>query len=128
MTVRATIALVLVSTLCCPFGHTLRAEEAECTVVSGGAETDALTGSIQNAGQVVIGPAAAGSVVLHAGAIPCLAVHIDCLPGDVNGDGLIDGLDIGRYVDVTLTGIGTPRELCAAAIDEASFVELLLAG
>lgn len=46
---------------------------ADCQTVSGGAETDAATGSLQNVGQAVIGRAQGGGVYLHAGIIPCLA-------------------------------------------------------
>ncbi len=102
------------------------ADEAPCAVVSAGAETDTATGSVQNVGQAMIGRANNGSVFLHAGGIPCFGVHLSCMLGDVNGDGVIDGLDIIEYVDVQLTGVGTPRELCAAGIDTATFASLLL--
>jgi hypothetical protein len=119
-------ALVSGALLTLPLADRLRADEAPCAVVSAGAETDAATGSAQNVGQAVIGRADNGAVFMHAGGIPCFQVRLTCTLGDLNGDGTIDGLDIAPYVVVTITGIGTPRELCAAGIDMLTFVALLL--
>jgi hypothetical protein len=44
----------------------------------------------------------------------------------VNGDGLINGLDVGPFTDVTITGFGTPRELCASNLTIDEFVALLM--
>jgi hypothetical protein len=46
---------------------------ADCQTVSAGAETDVSTGSLQNAGQMVIGRTVGSGIYLHAGIIPCLA-------------------------------------------------------
>ena len=119
-------ALVSCALLTLPLADRLRADEAPCAVVSAGAQTDDATGSAQNVGQAVIGRADNGTVFMHAGGIPCFGVHLDCMLGDVNNDGKVDGLDIQLYVDVTITGVGTPLELCAANIDLPTFVDLLL--
>jgi hypothetical protein len=118
--------LLLCAGVLLPVGRRLVADQAPCSVVSSGAETDSGTGSVLNVGQVMIGRANNGSVFMHAGGIPCFQVHLSCLRGDVNGDGVIDGLDIEGYTKVTTTGLGTPRELCAANIDISTFVGLLL--
>ena len=97
-----------------------------CVVVSAGSSSHADTGSILNVGQTAIGTATDGVITMYAGGIPCFALHLVCLLGDVNGDGLIDGLDVNEYVRVKLTGSGTARELCAANISVADFVTLLL--
>ncbi|MCG8408668.1 MAG: hypothetical protein MI923_25980 [Phycisphaerales bacterium] len=105
----------------------LDADQAPCVTVSTGAETDALTGSLQNVGQTVIGRADNGVVFMHAGALACLTTaSVPCLLGDVNNDGLIDGLDIQPFALVKITGIGTLQELCASNIDVPDFVALLL--
>ncbi len=120
------IAMAICSLALVSLGKDLLAGQAPCQAVSAGAETDALTGSVQNVGQAIIGRADNGTVFMHAGLIPCLPAHLSCLLGDVNGDDVIDGLDISGYVDIKLTGVGTPRELCAADIDIATFISLLL--
>jgi hypothetical protein len=38
---------------------------------------------------------------------------IACTRGDVNNDGFVDGLDIGRFVEILLVGGGSPVENCA---------------
>ncbi len=119
-------ALVSCALLTLFLADRLRADESLCAVVSAGAETDAATGSVQNVGQAMIGRGDNGTVFMHAGAIPCLAIHVSCFLGDVNGDGGVDGLDVEGYTRVTITGLGTPRELCAADIDIPTFVDLLL--
>lgn len=118
--------LAMAACIVFPLSDRLQADIAPCVILSAGAETDAATGSVLNVGQTLIGRADNGNVFLHAGGIPCLAVQITCVLGDVNGDGLIDGLDVAPFVDIKLTGIGTPRELCAANIDNMFFVSLLL--
>jgi len=64
-----------------------------------------------------------------------------CLRGDINNDGLIDGLDIARFCDIVVTNDvdATPREKCAGdleaspdflidADDVDNFANCLLAG
>ncbi len=106
----------------------LAADQGNCPVLSAGAETK--TGanivSYQNLGQVVVGRSDNGVVFLHAGGGACLSVLVPCTLGDVDGNGRINGLDIDDFVRVKLTGVGTPRELCAANITNAYFVTLLL--
>lgn len=126
MNARRYAVLLLCTGLLLPVGRRLVADEAPCAVVSAGAETDSGTGSVLNVGQAMIGRANNGSVFMHAGGIPCFRVHLSCLLGDVNGDGVIDGLDVEGYTRVTITGLGTPRELCAADTDIPTFVGLLL--
>ena len=59
-----------------------------------------------------------------------------CLKGDVNGDGVVNGLDVQAFVEVFLSG-GTPQQICAADMgaptdgvvtnaDLVSFVSCLL--
>ncbi len=48
---------------------------------------------------------------------------VTCTKGDMNDDTLINGEDIGGFVAVLLGG-GTPRELCAADVDEANSVDM----
>lgn len=102
-----------------------RADIEQCRIISVGAETT-LPGSYHNVGQSVIGLSTNATTIAHHGGLGCLRVHTTCLLGDVNGDGLIDGLDIDPYTGVTLTGMGTPRELCAANLDISTFTDLLL--
>lgn len=73
---------------------------ADCQTVSAGAETDVVTGSLQNAGQVAIGRAKAGGIHLHAGIIPCLAMAqcIHVLP-DLDQDCDVDGDDLVLFQD-----------------------------
>ncbi len=61
------------SSVLAPVGGDLMAQHLPCRAISAGAETDALTGSIQNVGQAAIGIASNGVISFHAGAIPCLA-------------------------------------------------------
>lgn len=58
-------------------------------------------------------------------------------PGDVNGDGQTNGLDVQRFTYMLLHGPGTPDELCAAdfngdellsRLDIPGFVQAVLAG
>ncbi len=106
----------------------IHADQAPCATVSAGAETDDMTGSLQNVGQAAIGRADNGVVFMHAGGIACLAssTGVSCLLGDVNNDGFIDGLDIDPYTQVKISGMGTPQELCASNLDVEAFVALLL--
>lgn len=45
-----------------------------------------------------------------------------CLRGDMNDDDAVNGADITGFVDVLLNG-GTPREQCAADVDESGNVD-----
>ncbi|RIK64265.1 MAG: hypothetical protein DCC65_14710 [Planctomycetota bacterium] len=103
----------------------LHADSARCPILSAGAETT-LPGSYHNVGQSVIGVSTGATIHAHHGGLACLRVQTSCLLGDVNGDGLVDGLDIDPYTNVNLSGVGTPRELCAASPDVTTFVDLLL--
>ncbi len=109
-----------------PWASGISADDAVCPTYSAGAETDSATGSVVNYGQAVIGRADNGIVFMQAGAMGCHAIQVSCHLGDVDGNGVINGLDIDDYVRVVLTGIGTPIELCAANIDVAPFTNLLL--
>lgn len=40
-----------------------------------------------------------------------------CRRGDVNGDILVDGLDISRFVEILTAGGGMPMEICAGDLD-----------
>ncbi len=42
-----------------------------------------------------------------------LPVAVTCLPGDVNGDGSVNGLDVQRFSDRLVNGGATPVEKCA---------------
>ncbi len=110
-----------------PWANGIFADQAVCPTFSAGAETDAATGSVLNFGQAAIGRADNGIVFMQAGAMGCHAIQVFCNIGDVDGNGVIDGLDIDDYVRVYLTGVGTPLEICAANIDVAPFANLILA-
>ncbi|MCP4246295.1 MAG: hypothetical protein GY778_04525 [bacterium] len=72
------------------------ASRAPCRVISAGAETDALSGSIQNAGQTAIGLLSNGAVTAHVGAVACFAAVLGAAtPGDCDGDGDVDLVDFG---------------------------------
>ena len=106
-------------------GGPSRADLEHCPIISAGAETT-LPASYHNIGQGIIGRSSNATTSAHHGGLACLRVHTTCLLGDVNGDGKIDGLDVAAYTEVTLTGIGTPRELCAANLTIDDFAELLV--
>ena len=129
MTVRKSIQLVLSLSLIVAIGGRALADDANCVIISAGAQMENTPGALYNVGQVTVGTMTDGVVVMHVGGIQCLAQGIvQCLKGDVDGNGLINGNDIDNYVQVTLTGIGTPKELCAADITIPDFATLLLAG
>ena len=67
---RITLALTL--SIGCGAGA-LRADADPCKAVSAGAETDAATGSLKNAGQALMGDATDGTVRLRAGIMYCSA-------------------------------------------------------
>jgi hypothetical protein len=119
------ILLILAAGACSLLPGTLRADIERCPILSAGAETT-LPGSYHNVGQSVIGLSTNATTIAHHGGLACLRVFTTCLLGDVNGDGEVNSTDIGPYTDVKLTGVGTPRELCAATPDIAAFVVLLL--
>ncbi len=68
-----------------PATDMLRADDIPYAAISAGAETDALTGSLQNVGQTVIGLASNGSVIMHAGIIPALAGRPSPTPPVITG-------------------------------------------
>lgn len=64
---------------------------------------------------------------------------VSCIPGDMNGDGSVDGLDIGRFTQLLVGGGGTASERCAGDREASSdgiidtddidgFVNCVLAG
>lgn len=103
------------------------ADNANCVIVSAGAQMETTPGALHNVGQVAIGLTSGGGIEMHVGGIHCLSMGIlQCLKGDVDINGLIDGQDIDDYVRVTITGSETALEKCAAGISVPDFVELLL--
>lgn len=65
--------------------------------------------------------------------------EISCLRGDVNGDGFVNGADVARFVEILMSGVGTPTEKCAGDVqfikdceigvnDVTNFVNCLIAG
>jgi hypothetical protein len=119
-------ALLVLAALAIAFvGPASRADVEHCRIISAGAETT-LPASYHNIGQGIIGRSSNASTSAHHGGLACLRVHTTCLLGDVNGDGIIDGLDVAPFTEVTLTGFGTPRELCAANLSIDDFAELLV--
>ena len=40
-----------------------------------------------------------------------------CTKGDVNGDGNVDGIDVGRFADLVVNGGGNGREICAGDVE-----------
>ncbi|HWL94245.1 MAG TPA: hypothetical protein VNT79_12000 [Phycisphaerae bacterium] len=107
-------------------GAPVQADIEHCPTHSMGAGTTTPGPSFHNVGQSVIGISSGATVVAYQGSLHCLRVHTTCILGDVNGDFLVDGADVQGYTDVTITGTGTPRELCAASIDVLTFVGLLI--
>lgn len=104
----------------------LYADVEHCPTHSAGAGTSTPGPQFHNVGQSVIGISSGATAVAYQGSMYCLRVDTTCLLGDVNGDGLVDGADVQSYTEVKLTGVGTPRELCAASPDVPAFVNLLL--
>lgn len=54
---------------------------------------------------------------------PILAPCEGCLPGDFNGDKLVDGLDLQGFVNVMLGNDNSPEGACAADINTDGFVD-----
>jgi hypothetical protein len=102
------------------------ADVYHCPVLSAGAQTTTPGPSFHNLGQVVAGRATNATTIMVAGSMACLRVETDCLLCDVNNDGLKNGLDVQGYVDVLVSGTGTPLELCASSPAPAAFVACLL--
>ena len=122
------ISLVATVAVLIPGWHGgIEAQQAPCAIFSAGAETDGGTGSLLNVGQAAIGRTNNGAVFMQVGGLGgCGAIRVFCNLGDVNGDGFKNGLDVQPYVDVLLTGNGTPRELCAADVGVSGFVDLIM--
>ncbi len=100
-----------------PLGPRTQADEAGCVVISAGAETDTLTGSVQNVGQVVIGRASSRTMNLHAGALHCLragAPTIECVCGDFNGDNLVTLADFSVFS--SCFGLNAPNDVCTVEL------------
>ena len=96
-----------------PLESRTQADEAGCVVISAGAETDTLTGSVQNVGQVVIGGAFSRSISLHAGAVHCLSMHAHpaaCPCGDFDGDNSVTLVDFITFQ--VCFGASKPTEDC----------------
>ena len=66
-------------------------------------------------------------------------VTVDCIKCDMNGDGLVDGSDIQRFVDILMGDAGYPFEHCSGDIalvrdgligleDVEAFAECMLSG
>lgn len=106
-------------------GAPSRADVEHCPTNTAGVQTTG-SPSFHNIGQGVIGISTGATTIARHGALNCLRVHSTCILGDVNGDYLIDGEDVQRYTEVKITGVGTPRELCAASPSVPQFVTLLL--
>ncbi|MFO0971964.1 MAG: S8 family serine peptidase [Phycisphaerae bacterium] len=68
-----------------------------------------LAGAYAGTYDVVVTNPDTQSATLAAG----FSVTVNCLPGDVNNDGLINGDDAQSFVNVLLTGGGTPQQFCA---------------
>lgn len=88
---------------------------------------------INDAGVIV------GEGVLKGFAHAIKLTPIQCLKGDVNGDGLVDGGDVQSFSSVLVAGSGTTQQTCAADVanggdgvitfdDLPVFVDCLLAG
>lgn len=88
--------------------------------------------AVNDAGQIV------GEGGLNGFQHAFLLTPSTCLRGDVNGDGLVNGLDVHAFVNVLQFG-GTPNQICAGDLaaapdgavttaDVANFVTCLLAG
>lgn len=122
------ITLPLAAVVVAAVAGYLAADLAKCPTLSAGAETatGATLVTYQNLGQVANGRASNATVTMHSCIGACLSVLVPCTLGDVNGDGFIDGRDIQHFTRVKYTGVGTPRELCAANCSYAYFVGLLL--
>lgn len=63
--------------------------------------------------------------------------NVDCTPGDVDGDGSVNGFDVDPFVAILAGGPATPQERCAADVnwdgevngfDIESFVNILTGG
>ncbi len=95
----------------------LRNVIAECAVISAGAETDSVTASVQNLGQVIIGRASNGSVTMHAGVLPCLTACPGHVAPDLDRDCDVDLQDFAILAGC-LSGATVPHDgsaTCAAA-------------
>ena len=101
----------------------LSADGTDCVTLSSGSVTY-LAGGTQIAGQTCKGSSSNGTINMVAGVSRCMG--ISCLLGDVDHNGVINGLDIDDFVHVKLLGTGTPYELCASNLTPDAFAQLLL--
>lgn len=49
---------------------------------------------------------------------------LSCTKGDVNGDTLVDGGDIGKFVEILMSGVGTAIEKCAGDVEVTKDCEI----
>ena len=104
------------------------ADQQRCVSVgSAGVRTTNPGPSFHNVGQMAIGISSNATVTAYHGCLSCLRMQTTCRPGDVNGDGNINGLDVQPFTDIKVGAGGTPRELCASNMTIAQFIALLLA-
>ena len=119
---------LLVFSLCLGLATLVLADEEHCVSIgSAGVGTTTPGPQYHNVGQMTIGVSTDGVTRAFHGCMWCLRVGSTCKLGDVNGDGVVNGLDIQPFTDVKVSGTGTPFELCAADLDLAAFIALLLA-
>jgi hypothetical protein len=97
MSTKKTFALMLLPAVLLPMTG-LQADVSHCPVVSAGAETDGVTGSVQNLGQVLIGRASNGAISMHAGAIPCYTACSVLVIADLDRDCDVDTDDFALWV------------------------------
>lgn len=115
----------LISCLC--MTTMVGADQEHCiSAGSAGVRTSTPGPSFHNVGQMALGISSNAIVTAYQGNLYCLRVNTLCKPGDVNGDGTINGLDIQPFTDVKVGAGGTPREMCASDMTVAQFIALLL--
>ncbi|MEK7650571.1 MAG: hypothetical protein AAB364_01720 [Patescibacteria group bacterium] len=76
--------------------------------------------------QPITGVSTGGGLTVWHGSEFLFRAMTQCLSGDVNCDGAIDGLDVQAFVLAKIYGQGTPSGLWASELDIPTFVSLLL--